>query len=131
MDRKTIATKQAPEAIGPYSQAVRVGDFVFCSGQIALDPGTGKLVGGDSVPDQTRQCLANLSAVLEAAGASLASVVKTTVYMTDLSQFPAMNEVYAGAFEGDPPARATVGVRALPAGAVVEVEAVAQVEEGR
>jgi 2-iminobutanoate/2-iminopropanoate deaminase len=112
----------------PYSQAIAVpaGRMVFVSGQVPLDPVTGALAG-DDVATQTRRALANVAAVLEAAGASLADVVKTTVYMTDLGQFGAMNEVYAEAFAGHAPARATVGVLALPVGALVEIDAIAVV----
>lgn len=125
MSRQIVATEQAPGAIGPYSQAIRQGRWLFCSGQIGLDPETGTLVSGGIVPE-TRRVLTNLQAVLEAGGASLESVVKTTVYLTDLSQFQRFNEVYAEFFRERPPARATVGVAALPAGACVEVEAVAR-----
>jgi 2-iminobutanoate/2-iminopropanoate deaminase len=116
----------APVAGAPYSQAIAVpaGRMVFVSGQVPLDPATGALAGDDIVT-QTRQALANVAAVLEAAGASLADVVKTTVYMTDLGWFGAMNEVYAEAFAGHAPARATVGVLALPVGALVEIDAIA------
>jgi len=126
MDRKAIATERAPGAIGPYSQAIVAGDFVFCSGQIALDPHTGEMVGDDDVRAQTRQVMANLGAVVEAAGSSLHRVLKTTIFLTDLADFAAVNEVYAGFFAGSaPPARATVQVSALPRGARVEIEAVA------
>jgi 2-iminobutanoate/2-iminopropanoate deaminase len=120
-----VRSADAPEPVGPYSQAVRCGRLVFASGQIPLDPATGELVAGE-IEDRTRQVLKNLSAVLAEAGASLDRVVKTTVYLTDLSLFPRMNAVYAEHFTGDPsPARATVGVAALPLGADVEVDAVA------
>lgn len=128
MQRSIVSTPDAPAAIGPYSQAVRAGAFVFLSGQIPLDPRTGELVGGDDVEAQTRQVLANLKAVLQAAGASFAQVVKTTIFLTDLSDFATVNRVYATAFEGvDPPARATIQVAGLPRGAKVEIEAVAYV----
>jgi len=126
MKRETVRTEMAPAAIGPYSQAVRVGGFLFCSGQIPLDPATGKLVPG-GIAEQTERVLRNLEAVLAAAGGSLSAVVKTTVYLVDLGEFPAMNAVYARFFPGDPPARATVEVSKLPAGARVEIEAVAAV----
>ena len=122
--RTTVTTDKAPAAIGPYSQAVRCGGFLFCSGQIPLDPATGKIVEG-GVAEQTERVLANLEAVLAAGGASLASVVKTTVYLVDLGEFPAMNAVYRRFFPSDPPARATVEVSKLPAGSRVEIEAVA------
>jgi len=124
MKKEIVRAPAAPAAIGPYSQAVRCGGFVFCSGQIPLDPATGKIVGGGIV-EQTTRVLRNLEAVLVAGNASLGSVVKTTVYMTDLAEFPAMNEVYRTFFPHEPPARATVEVGKLPAGARVEIEAVA------
>ncbi|MEE8141503.1 MAG: RidA family protein [Planctomycetota bacterium] len=124
MSKRVIETAAAPQAIGPYSQAVAVGDWVFCSGQIALDPGTGERVTGD-VQVETRQVLRNLAAVLEAAGASLEAVVKTTVYLRDMDDFPAMNEIYAEFFSHRPPARATVAVRTLPKEVAVEIDAVA------
>jgi 2-iminobutanoate/2-iminopropanoate deaminase len=127
MRRETVSTEKAPAAIGPYSQAVRCGGFLFCSGQIPLDPGTGKIVEG-GIAEQTERVLSNLGAVLSAGGATFASVVKTTVYLVDLSEFPAMNAVYGRFFPGEPPARATVEVSKLPAGARVEVEAIATVE---
>ena len=124
MKREIVRTEKAPAAIGPYSQAVKSGGFLFCSGQIPLDPATGKLVEG-GIGEQTERVLRNLEAVLAAGGASLGTVVKTTVYLVDLGEFPAMNAVYARFFPGDPPARATVEVSKLPAGARVEIEAVA------
>jgi 2-iminobutanoate/2-iminopropanoate deaminase len=126
MGREIVRTEAAPAAIGPYSQAVRCGGFLFCSGQIPLDPATGKIVPG-GISEQTERVLKNLEAVLSAGGAALSSVVKTTVYLVDLSEFPAMNAVYGKFFPGDPPARATVEVSRLPAGARVEIEAVAAV----
>jgi 2-iminobutanoate/2-iminopropanoate deaminase len=124
MHREIIATDKAPAAIGPYSQAVRVGDFVFTAGQIPLNPATGQLVAG-GIEGQTRQVLTNLSAVLAGAGTSLANAVKTTVFLTDMGEFKAMNAVYAEFFAGSPPARSTVQVAALPLGARVEIEVVA------
>lgn len=122
-----IRTQSAPAPVGPYSQAIRAGEFVFASGQIPLDPKTGKIVGGE-IEDEARQVLANLAAVLVAAGSSLERVVKATVYLTDLSLFPRVNAVYAEVFHFDPaPARVTVGVSALPLGAQVEIDAVALV----
>jgi 2-iminobutanoate/2-iminopropanoate deaminase len=118
-----VSTHEAPKAIGPYSQAVEAGGFVFVSGQIPLDAG-GTLVAG-GVKEQTEQVLKNLEAILAAVGLGLDAVVKTTVFMTDLSQFAAMNEVYASRFKAFHPARATVQVGALPKGAAVEIEAVA------
>lgn len=127
MERTVISTADAPAAIGPYSQAVRFGDFVFVSGQIPLDR-DGEMVGGDDVQAQTEQVMKNLAAVLAAAGSSFARVVKTTIFLTDLGDFAAVNEIYARRFEGtDPPARATVQVAALPRGAKVEIELIAAV----
>ena len=125
--RETVRTEKAPAAIGTYSQAILSGGFLFCSGQIPLDPATGKVVEGGIEP-QTERVLLNLAAVLEAGGASLRSVAKTTVYLVDLSDFPAMNKVYGTFFTESPPARATIQVAKLPAGALVEIDAVASVE---
>lgn len=126
MERKAISTEGAPKAIGPYSQAIEAGGFVFCSGQIPLDPATGEMVGGDDVRDQTRRVMENLGAVLTAAGSSFGRVVKTTIFLTDLADFAAVNEVYASFLGGaSPPARATIQVAALPRGAKVEIEAIA------
>lgn len=125
--RETVRTGKAPAAIGPYSQAILSGGFLFCSGQIPLDPATGKMVEG-GIEAQTERVLRNLAAVLEAGGASLRSVAKTTVYLVDLSDFSAMNEVYGTFFPEDPPARATIQASKLPAGALVEIDAVASVE---
>jgi len=122
--RTPIASDAAPRAIGPYAQAVAAGDLVFCSGQVGLDPANGRLVPGGIAVELSR-ALDNLAAVLSAAGLGLDDVVKTTVYLLDLAEFPAMNEVYARYFRAPYPARATVGVAALPAGARVEIEAVA------
>jgi 2-iminobutanoate/2-iminopropanoate deaminase len=119
-----VATADAPAAIGPYSQAIVVGDQVFCSGQIPLDPATGALVGGD-FRVQAERVLANLEAVLLGAGATLGDVVRTTVYLVDLADFTVLNEVYGQRFAAPFPARATVGVAALPKGARVEIDAVA------
>lgn len=124
MQRERVATAGAPAAIGPYSQAIIAGDLVFASGQIALDPQSGQLVEGD-VRDQTRRALQNLGAVLLAAGSDLALVVKTTVFLTSMADFAAMNEVYAEFFSGEPPARSTIAVAELPRSALVEVEAIA------
>jgi 2-iminobutanoate/2-iminopropanoate deaminase len=122
--REIVKTESAPAAIGPYSQAVRAGDFVFASGQIPLDPKTGEFVAG-GVAEQTHQVMRNLSAVLEAAGVGLESVVKTTVFLADMNDFSAMNEVYGQYFKGNPPARATVEAARLPRDARVEIEAIA------
>ena len=126
--RQRIQTENAPAAIGPYSQAIKAGGFVFCSGQVAIDPQTGQFVAG-GVAEQTEQVLKNLSAVLEAAGSSLDQVVKTTVFLADMKEFSAMNEVYARFFSEPPPARATVAAAGLPRDARVEIEAVALVSE--
>ncbi len=126
MSKQVISTPNAPAAIGPYSQAVRAGNLVFVSGQIPLDPATGQLVGGD-IGVQTEQVLENLAAILEAAGSSLAQVVKATVYLRDLGEFGRMNEVYAKFFRENPPARATVQVARLPREAAVEIDVVAEV----
>lgn len=122
--KRIIATKSAPEAIGPYSQAIAAGGFVFASGQIPLDPQTGVLVAGN-VAEQTEQVLRNLAAVLEAAGTSLDRVVKTTVFLADMNDFAVMNEVYGRHFGVAPPARATVQAARLPRDARVEIEAIA------
>ena len=119
-----MSTDAAPRAIGPYSQAIEVNGWIFCSGQIALDPGTGEVVAG-SVAVQTRQVLRNLQAVLEAADASLGSVVRTTVYLVAMDDFAEMNEVYAEFFGEHRPARATVEVSGLPKGVAVEIDAMA------
>jgi 2-iminobutanoate/2-iminopropanoate deaminase len=126
-DRQIISTDAAPRAIGPYSQAVVAGGFVFCSGQIALDPASGELLAGSDVATQTRRVLDSLKAVLEAAGSSLGQVAKTTIYLMDLADFGTVNAVYAEYFTGAPPARATVQVAGLPRGALVEIDAVATV----
>lgn len=124
MSREVIHTDSAPAAIGPYSQAIVVNGLVYTSGQTPLVPGTKSLVEGD-IQAQTRQVLDNVKAILEAAGTSMASVVKTTVYLQSMSDFAAMNEVYASYFGDKPPARTTVAVAGLPLGAHVEIEAVA------
>jgi 2-iminobutanoate/2-iminopropanoate deaminase len=123
-----IQTENAPAAIGPYSQAVKHGGFVFASGQIPIDPKTGEFVAGGIV-EQTQQVLKNLAAVLEAAGSNLNQVVKTTVFLADMKEFAAMNEVYGRFFGDTPPARATVAAAGLPRDARVEIEAVAWVSE--
>jgi len=124
--KEIIATKSAPAAIGPYSQAVKVGETVYASGQIPLSPETGAIVGADAKA-QTRQSMENLTAVLAAAGARLSDVVKATIFITDMAAFPGVNEIYAGYFKDNPPARSCVAVAALPKGALVEIEAVAVV----
>ena len=119
-----VATDGAPKAIGPYSQGIRVNGFVFTAGQVALDPKTGELVAG-GISEQTTRALENLRAILTEAGSSLAQVVKTTVFLVDMADFAAMNEVYGRAFGTHRPARSTVAVAALPRGARVEIEAIA------
>jgi 2-iminobutanoate/2-iminopropanoate deaminase len=123
-DRQAVSTDSAPTAIGPYSQGMRVGDLLFCSGQVPLDPSTGELVKED-IEGQARRCLDNLTAVCEAAGGSLANAVRCTVYLADMSDFARVNEVYGEYFQGgDPPARVAIGVAALPRGADVEIDAI-------
>jgi len=122
--KKVIATKEAPEAVGPYSQAIVVGNTLYCAGQIPLDPATGELVQGD-VAAQTERVLQNLAGVLRANGMDFSNVVKTTVFLTDLANFAAMNEVYARYFGAPFPARSTIQVAGLPKGAQVEIEAIA------
>ena len=124
--REIIQTDRAPHAIGPYSQAVRAGNLVFASGQIPTDPATGEFVSG-GIAEQTEQVLRNLSAVLEAAGTGLDRVVKTTVFLAEMVDFAAMNEVYARFFTSEPPARATVAAAGLPRNARVEIDAIALV----
>ena len=126
MPLRTISTPNAPAAIGPYSQGIVANGFLYTAGQIALDPATGEVVEGDVVV-QTERVLANLAAILEAAGASWKDVVKTTVYLTEMADFPRVNEVYARVFGDAQPARATVQVAALPRAVLVEIDAVAAV----
>lgn len=121
--REVIQTSAAPKAVGPYSQAIRAGDFVYTAGQVGIDPATGQVVEG--IEAQTRQVLANLDAILTAAGSGLAHIVKTTVFLTDMNDFATMNGIYAEHFTGAPPARSTVQVSRLPLGAMVEIEAIA------
>ncbi|HEU5229221.1 MAG TPA: RidA family protein [Ktedonobacteraceae bacterium] len=127
MELTQISTPHAPAAIGPYSQAIRCGQFVYTSGQIALDPAAGELVGED-VQAQTHRVLQNMQAVLSSAGSSLNHVIKTTVFLVSMSDFQAMNAIYASYFTGTPPARSTVAVAELPRKALVEIECVALVE---
>ena len=125
MQREEIRTTGAPAPVGPYSQAIRAGGWLFASGQIPLDPASGRIVPGE-IEDEARQVLANLRAVLEAGGSSLDRVVKATVYLTDLTLFPRVNAIYAEFFSAKPaPARVTVGVASLPLGARVEIDAIA------
>ncbi len=125
--RTPVHTSEAPAAIGPYSQAVRAGDLVYCSGQIAIDPKTNEFAGG-SVEEQTRRVLQNLSAVLAAAGSSLERALKMTVYIKDMGDFPVINEVYGTFFGEEPPARATVEVSRLPKDCLVEIDCIALVD---
>ncbi len=127
MKRGVVKTEKAPKAVGPYVQGVKAHGFLFTAGQIGLDPATGKLVEG-GIEAQTRRVLENLKAVVEAAGTSFTQAVKATVYLTDLSHFQAMNQIYATYFEGQSPARSTIGVAQLPLGALVEIELVALLE---
>src|SRR5688500_18733480 len=126
MAKKVVSTPDAPAAVGAYSQAIVSNGFVYCSGQVPLDPASGELIGG-SIADQTRRCLVNLSAVLTAAGSGLDDVVKVTAFLLDMSDFPEFNEAYSEFFGDEPPARATVAVAGLPKGAEVEIECVATV----
>ena len=127
--RETVTAVGAPDAVGPYTHAVRAGGLIFCSGQIPLDPDTGDLVG-DTPGEQARRCLENLSIVAAAAGASLGDdAVKLTVYLTDMKAFTEVNEVYGSFFESDPPARVAFGVAALPKGAQVEIDAILAVPD--
>ena len=124
MPKKQITSSQSPRPIGPYSQGIAASGLLFVSGQIPLDPDTGRLVEGD-IEAQTEQVLKNLVAVLQAAQLNTENVVKTTIYLADLADFPKVNAVYGRYFTSEPPARATVGVTALPAGARVEIDAIA------
>lgn len=124
MEKKVLHTEKAPAAIGPYSQAIEVNGFVFASGQIPINPATGEMVEG-GIQEQTRQALTNASEVMKAAGVDLSHVVKTTVFLSDMNDFAAMNEVYATFFSAPFPARSAVAVKTLPKGALVEVECIA------
>jgi 2-iminobutanoate/2-iminopropanoate deaminase len=127
MSRETVKTEAAPQAIGPYSQAVKVDGLVLTAGQLPMDPETMQLVG-DDIETQTAQVMRNMAAVLDAAGAGFADLVKTTVFLKDLGHFSRFNDIYAHSFEGcEPPARSTVQVAALPLGALVEIEAIARI----
>jgi 2-iminobutanoate/2-iminopropanoate deaminase len=127
--KEIISTSEAPGAIGPYSQAVRTGRFLFCSGQIPLDPKSGQIVAGD-IAAQTRRVLDNIAAILKAEGLGFDHVVKTTIFLTNLGDFQTVNEIYGSYFKQDPPARSTVQVAALPKGANVEIEVIAVADEG-
>jgi 2-iminobutanoate/2-iminopropanoate deaminase len=126
--KKIISTNEAPAAIGHYSQAVRSGSFLFCSGQIPLDPKSGQIVAGD-ITAQTRRVLDNIAAVLRAEGLSFDHVVKTTIFLTNLGDFQTVNEIYGSYFKQNPPARSTVQVAALPKGANVEIEVIAAADQ--
>ncbi len=123
--KEIIATEHAPKAVGPYSQAVRANGFLFTAGQLGLDPASGQFAGPD-VEAQTRQAMANLQAILEAAGGTFADVVKTTIYVVDLAHFKTVNAIYGSYFADEPPARSTVQVAALPLGGLVEIEMIAK-----
>ncbi len=125
--KKMISTPKAPAAIGPYSQAIQVGNLIYTSGQIPIDPATGQLVEG-GIKEQTRQSLSNIQAILQEAGLTMASVVKTTVFMADMADFAEMNSVYAEFFTEPYPARSAVAVKTLPKNALVEIEVVAEKE---
>ena len=127
--KKIISTSDAPAAIGPYSQAIRSGDLVFCSGQIPLDPNNGQMASED-ISSQTRRVLDNISGLLKAEGLSLGNVVKTTIFLTDLGNFQTVNEIYGSYFKSEPPARSTVEVSALPKGAKIEIEVIASASRG-
>ncbi|MCB0082605.1 MAG: RidA family protein [Caldilineaceae bacterium] len=123
MGKNVISTQSAPAAVGPYSQAIGTEQFLFLSGQLGLDPQNGKLKEG--LEAQTRQILTNLRSVLEAGGSSMEQIVKTTIFLTNMADFSTVNSIYAEAFSGEPPARSTVQVAALPLGGLVEIEAIA------
>ena len=124
MIKRIIQTEQAPAAIGPYSQAIRIGDFLYTSGQIALDPESGNFLSGE-IEEETEQTLKNISAILQAGGVNFENVIKTTVYLSDLNNFARMNQVYEKYFSKNKPARACVQVAALPKGAKIEIDAIA------
>ena len=126
--KKIISTSEAPAAVGPYSQAVRAGSTVYCAGQIPLDPKSGQIVSQD-ISEQTRRVLENVTAVLRAEGLTFESIVKTTIFLTDLADFQTVNEIYGSYFKKEPPARSTVQVSALPKGARVEIEVIAMADE--
>jgi 2-iminobutanoate/2-iminopropanoate deaminase len=126
--KKIVSTSEAPAAIGPYSQAVRSGRFLFCSGQIPLDPKSGQIVPGD-IAAQTRRVLDNIAAILKTEGLTFDNVVKTTIFLTDLGDFQTVNEIYSSYFKQAPPARSTVQVAALPKGTRVEIDAIATADE--
>jgi 2-iminobutanoate/2-iminopropanoate deaminase len=122
--KKIISTTEAPAAVGPYSQAIRIGNFVFCSGQIPLDPKTAQMIQGD-ISAQTRRVMENISAILRAEGLTFENIIKTTIFLTNLADFQIVNELYGSYFKSDPPARSTIQVSALPKGASIEIEVIA------
>ena len=127
--KKIISTPDAPAAVGPYSQAVRIGSTIYCAGQIPLDPKSGQIVSTD-ISEQTRRVLHNIAAVLKAEGMTFDNIVKTTIFLTDLADFQTVNEIYVSFFKQGPPARSTVQVPALPKGARIEIEAIAVAGDG-
>lgn len=126
MSKTVISTTAAPQAVGPYSQAIAANGFIFCSGQVAFEPSTMELVKG-SITDETTRCVKNLEIILKEAGSDLSKVVKTTIYVTNIDDFAEVNEAYGSFFPSDPPARATVGIAALPKGARVEIDCIATI----
>lgn len=124
MEKTVVVSAKAPRPVGPYSQAMQAGEFIFMSGQVGLDPATGKMAG-ETVEAQAVQVLKNLDGVLSAMGLDLTAIVKTTIFLTDMDDFAKVNEIYAGYFPADPPARSTYAVKGLPLGAKVEIEAIA------
>ena len=126
MNKKIISTEKAPGAIGPYSQAVRIGDMIYTSGQIPMNPSTGEMV--TEIKAATKQCLENVKAILEVEGAQMSNIIKTTVFLQDMNDFVAMNEVYASYFPENPPARSAVQVSRLPKDSIVEIEVIALVK---
>ena len=127
--KKIISTSDAPAAVGPYSQAVRVGSTIYCAGQIPLDPNTGQIVAGGIDP-QTRRVLDNITAVLKAEGLTFENIAKTTIFLVDLADFQTVNEIYGSYFKSEPPARSTVQVAGLPKGARIEIEVIAMADDG-
>ena len=126
--KKAVLSQAAPAPIGPYSQAIRHGNFLFCSGQVPIDPSNGQILAGASVEDYTRQVMENLGAVLKEAGATFDHIVKTTIFLKSMADFPRVNEIYGSYFKGTPPARSTIEVARLPKDAIVEIEAIAMID---
>jgi len=127
MQKEAVSTSSAPAALGPYSQGIRAGSMLFISGQVAINPATGKLIDGP-IADQTRQILANIGSICEAGGSRLENIVKTTIFLTNLGDFQEVNQAYGAYFKNSPPARSTIQVAALPLGACIEIEAVALID---